>query len=117
MLYGVRSGIFFFFQAEDGIRDLYVTGVQTCALPISCRLTHVIGRGVPIRSGDAHARIPPVPESGSKMVDAHPIERAIALEAAGHMPSLATDIVDQFCRGVPTVELDINRPAFGQERT
>src|SRR3989440_6146119 len=26
---------FFFFQAEDGIRDLIVTGVQTCALPIS----------------------------------------------------------------------------------
>src|SRR2546430_7495720 len=26
---------FFFFQAEDGIRDLTVTGVQTCALPIS----------------------------------------------------------------------------------
>src|SRR5206468_8356543 len=25
---------FFFFQAEDGIRDLIVTGVQTCALPI-----------------------------------------------------------------------------------
>src|SRR2546430_6642807 len=28
------SSIFFFFQAEDGIRDLTVTGVQTCALPI-----------------------------------------------------------------------------------
>src|SRR6266404_8427742 len=27
--------IFFFFQAEDGIRDKLVTGVQTCALPIS----------------------------------------------------------------------------------
>src|SRR2546428_13682782 len=27
--------LFFFFQAEDGIRDLIVTGVQTCALPIS----------------------------------------------------------------------------------
>src|SRR3712207_5174908 len=27
---------FFFFQAEDGIRDIGVTGVQTCALPISC---------------------------------------------------------------------------------
>src|SRR6266849_4820403 len=27
--------IFFFFQAEDGIRDPLVTGVQTCALPIS----------------------------------------------------------------------------------
>src|SRR3712207_8755042 len=27
--------MFFFFQAEDGIRDIDVTGVQTCALPIS----------------------------------------------------------------------------------
>src|SRR2546430_12203783 len=26
--------VYFFFQAEDGIRDLTVTGVQTCALPI-----------------------------------------------------------------------------------
>src|SRR5256885_5035315 len=33
MLYFVC--IFFFFQAEDGIRDYKVTGVQTCALPIS----------------------------------------------------------------------------------
>src|SRR5690349_22679805 len=35
--------LFFFFQAEDGIRDLYVTGVQTCALPISAHrlLSHV----------------------------------------------------------------------------
>src|SRR5256886_8267724 len=32
------SGVFFFFQAEDGIRDLTVTGVQTCALPICYRL-------------------------------------------------------------------------------
>src|SRR2546425_12494875 len=31
----VSDGIFFFFQAEDGIRDKLVTGVQTCALPIS----------------------------------------------------------------------------------
>src|SRR5256885_10470692 len=28
------AGCFFFFQAEDGIRDYKVTGVQTCALPI-----------------------------------------------------------------------------------
>src|SRR5690606_40309815 len=28
------SSLFFFFQAEDGIRDFHVTGVQTCALPI-----------------------------------------------------------------------------------
>src|SRR5689334_24141475 len=30
--------LFFFFQAEDGIRDGTVTGVQTCALPISMRV-------------------------------------------------------------------------------
>src|SRR5256885_14105221 len=30
--------MFFFFQAEDGIRDYKVTGVQTCALPISSRM-------------------------------------------------------------------------------
>src|SRR5258707_9963060 len=30
----VRGESFFFFQAEDGIRDIGVTGVQTCALPI-----------------------------------------------------------------------------------
>src|SRR2546429_4060250 len=31
---GIRSSRVFFFQAEDGIRDVAVTGVQTCALPI-----------------------------------------------------------------------------------
>src|SRR5260221_9329587 len=31
---------FFFFQAEDGIRDHCVTGDQTCALPISSRIRH-----------------------------------------------------------------------------
>src|SRR5256885_9650189 len=30
--------LFFFFQAEDGIRDYKVTGVQTCALPIFARI-------------------------------------------------------------------------------
>src|SRR3989442_10298082 len=34
---GTPMGLFFFFQAEDGIRDADVTGVQTCALPISKR--------------------------------------------------------------------------------
>src|SRR2546430_6685293 len=35
------TGFFFFFQAEDGIRDLTVTGVQTCALPISRQTFHL----------------------------------------------------------------------------
>src|SRR3989454_3708332 len=33
--------LFFFFQAEDGIRDYKVTGVQTCALPISSRIASI----------------------------------------------------------------------------
>src|SRR5215813_14764418 len=47
---------FFFFQAEDGIRDADVTGVQTCALPISggsfsgsrtpCVYCHLVPSGV-----------------------------------------------------------------------
>src|SRR5882762_8259881 len=39
---------FFFFQAEDGIRDSSVTGVQTCALPI-CKAGHAGGRRDPRR--------------------------------------------------------------------
>src|SRR5438876_5012546 len=34
------STVFFFFQAEDGIRDGRVTGVQTCALPILAEAVH-----------------------------------------------------------------------------
>src|SRR5690606_40164090 len=33
-IFGIQEFFFFFFQAEDGIRDFHVTGVQTCALPI-----------------------------------------------------------------------------------
>ena len=35
LMVSCRLCSFFFFQAEDGIRDDLVTGVQTCALPIS----------------------------------------------------------------------------------
>src|SRR3989475_12950757 len=43
-----RRYLFFFFQAEDAIRDLTVTGVQTCALPI-------LGVGAPEQLGVQHA--------------------------------------------------------------
>src|SRR2546430_4660696 len=41
---------YFFFQAEDGIRDLTVTGVQTCALPIFMRRSERLPRGSPWES-------------------------------------------------------------------
>src|SRR3712207_7873039 len=40
-----EDNCFFFFQAEDGIRDIGVTGVQTCALPISTPVTALLERG------------------------------------------------------------------------
>src|SRR5690348_17880934 len=43
---------FFFFQAEDGIRDGRVTGVQTCALPISQGLFVLVTRGPGLRVRD-----------------------------------------------------------------
>src|SRR5690606_40169123 len=51
---------FFFFQAEDGIRDFHVTGVQTCALPISVGLIWLAFGHAAIKShvvGDAALRI------------------------------------------------------------
>src|SRR5688572_8798009 len=57
----------FFFQAEDGIRHLTVTGVQTCALPIflwfavkhgrSARATQPVSRGRPIANGIVSVKI------------------------------------------------------------
>src|SRR2546425_837467 len=54
---------FFFFQAEDGIRDKLVTGVQTCALPISSRWTATSGPTW-MRATSAPCRRSPVREVG-----------------------------------------------------
>src|SRR2546426_4904213 len=58
--------IFFFFQAEDGIRDYKVTGVQTCALPIwfpGARLNFAENL---LRQGDAHPALVARNESGAR---------------------------------------------------
>src|SRR5699024_11330192 len=58
---------FFFFQAEDGIRDRNVTGVQTCALPIlpsrvlSCTGTPMTGMGVVEANMPGKWAAPPAP--------------------------------------------------------
>src|SRR3712207_6686894 len=69
----------FFFQAEDGIRDIGVTGVQTCALPISSG-AYSDGAGVPggrVSHDDAgryrvHSslRAEPTPRGGRDLTDA-----------------------------------------------
>src|SRR3989440_1230949 len=67
---------FFFFQAEDGIRDLIVTGVQTCALPIWA--AHLKGGTVPVtvRFSDASG-VPNIPDT-----DPGAVPRGIAIRFA-----------------------------------
>src|SRR5256885_4978065 len=68
---------FFFFQAEDGIRDYKVTGVQTCALPIS-------GPPDPARAADRGAAVPRRAGAGR---DAGAVRHpAHAAGKAGHRP-------------------------------
>src|SRR2546421_9664329 len=58
---------FFFFQAEDGIRDLIVTGVQTCALPILITRSPITRRSAPraIRSCTSSSTgTPTIPRTG-----------------------------------------------------
>src|SRR2546429_9546780 len=53
--------VFFFFQAEDGIRDVAVTGVQTCALPIS---SNTAALPAATASGARHDRTNRRPKNG-----------------------------------------------------
>src|SRR3989441_1739733 len=67
--------VFFFFQAEDGIRDKLVTGVQTCALPISrFRIRVRLGGPLPLREEPScHVPAPVLQRRGRlRDVQGHP---------------------------------------------
>src|SRR5204862_2884292 len=83
---------FFFFQAEDGIRDLYVTGVQTCALPI------LLPEG---REVDALREVLPQQAVGVFVGATLPRALRIAevdLDLGGHGKSLVGEIGRASCR-------------------
>src|SRR5690554_8164167 len=75
---------FFFFQAEDGIRDADVTGVQTCALPISGRVGERTGRAMPKADSDMQMtsalerpmRSETQPQAGPAIIDSKPMVEA-----------------------------------------
>src|SRR5438874_9168441 len=73
---------FFFFQAEDGIRDLYVTGVQTCALPISG--TRRAGRRSPGSAAGRRPASPPGPRVRPVRAGAGLPRRSSRRAARGH---------------------------------
>src|SRR3989475_4974938 len=68
---------FFFFQAEDGIRDLTVTGVQTCALPIFALDLDA----VPLKDQSLTAWEVLLSESQERMLIAVPLEKLAEAQA------------------------------------
>src|SRR5207245_6988811 len=75
--------LFFFFQAEDGIRDATVTGVQTCALPISISSSalQTEGRARLVHHGLSDGRV--------AVILSKPLDRA-----PGHRPDERRDALD-----------------------
>src|SRR5690349_22245250 len=101
---------FFFFQAEDGIRDLYVTGVQTCALPISAG---------PTRS--ARVRIAAASEPACGSVRANAPSASPAIIGGSHrstcsgVPQVTTGYCDRMCTERLTAEARSEERRVGKE--
>src|SRR5437773_7972130 len=82
---------FFFFQAEDGIRDRDVTGVQTCALPICRARGRVVSRTLSRReTGDSRSRARERP-CAAPFGRASPTARHHHLRRTTHGPSDGPD--------------------------
>src|SRR5690606_39433614 len=90
------AGVHFFFQAEDGIREFHVTGVQTCALPDLVRLmgldpARVVGMRVEVEDGVLTERLvlPLTNEAG----------KVAAIESMiGRRPTVVSEIGRASCR-------------------
>src|SRR5947209_19416534 len=102
------TGRFFFFQAEDGIRDIGVTGVQTCALPI-----YLGARGGTAR---AMAGVLHLPAAGGQALAAGLQARSAALRGLGG-PGVTLDASDQVWAdpSLPTERGYLNAVATGYD--
>src|SRR5258707_8358751 len=89
----VVSVIFFFFQAEDGIRDIGVTGVQTCALPISDRRLDAEGKQL-----DVMLEVKLSPEESKAGADPEGLDELVAAVRACPNLNLAGQIGRASCR-------------------
>src|SRR6266566_7017662 len=93
--------LFFFFQAEDGIRDYKVTGVQTCALPIFSRVARLVPCGqqrFPAARAAAVLR-PEEPDGGLVRWRGHPLAPPVGPVAGqgrvvGGRPAVHRDVAD-----------------------
>src|SRR5205809_4095507 len=86
------EGLGFYFQADGGIRDVAVTGVQTCALPIS------LGRGMHGRAAPARFRVSHDPEDGAgdRRDSARPVSNRLfgtdGIRGVANEPPLTPDL-------------------------
>src|SRR2546426_6803860 len=85
--------VFFFFQAEDGIRDYKVTGVQTCALPIWTATDHC-------NNSSTASQVIHVVDTTAPVISALPAPTTIECTAT---PSFATPTATDACDASPTL--------------
>src|SRR6267143_4390335 len=102
-------GVVFFFQAEDGIRDGTVTGVQTCALPI-CGLERIGAHDVLARP--IHLAVPPAGRYGRIAPDSR-IGRALAGPATAHIGNLPRGVAAPVPLVLPQLAVFVE--IFGRE--
>src|SRR5437773_8228415 len=93
----VRRMFDFFFQAEDGIRDRDVTGVQTCALPIS------------LAAGDVHDAQPPLRLAEHAQQGPHLIELQVRRQ---RRPPLEIDATDRKSTRLNSSHITISYAVF-----
>src|SRR5437660_1487750 len=102
----VNSLMLFFFQAEDGIRDGHVTGVQTCALPIS-----------PIRQGTGKLiRLAAGPLLRMN-IPTHTQLRRLSLEAGGYFWSNGSSVQAMGNLGIRSEERRVGKECRSQRST
>src|SRR5205085_9495172 len=89
------------FQAEDGIRDLTVTGVQTCALPISC-----VGRAANARNA---------PDEGARLAVSFPYTSSDHVSTSQMVAWLP--VADEGAGDVAVLELEGPLPAGDRKST
>src|SRR6266498_1877622 len=87
---------FFFFQAEDGIRDADVTGVQTCALPICHHLVSIRAESPHLHAHGVHLELRMRKEQGFTLIEMMVSTAIMLLVLAGAMTAFkdALDIND-----------------------